>query len=1312
MANKSYAPKKPYIKIHYPGLIRDSNVEELFSKITSGNVETVKKFLFDAVINWQAKNKDGDGFLHLLLSLDGDQIMPRDRLELTRLLLEKGVPSGGFNKMRQTPLHLAVQLQDRDIVELLIEAGADSGLVDYRGRVPLHYAILGKDVKCPKKEEATEVYAEQVRVKMLAYPIIKFMHENGSEQKGWIDALNKTVLNSEMFFGGNGEELKKLENTYEAGLASERPRNEVVNEYRNALITWVQSKYPELLEPIKIGLDQPDRVENVRFGGTDYPLLPSRDIESVNPTSLEDLNWRNVTGRKEKWDRYFQNQWLEHERELDELLGGLNMQQVGLENKIQSVINNMYFILDYLYDNSLAGYQELYDPEIIIEKGVSPGSPMNPIKIDDDTPIRYDTLQLPRSRPPAATGPGNRDETQLYYDRYTVFSKTYHATQWFKDEFREVELARRDVFTSLRATSTNYYEMYQTHIPRLTAKLSNVVYFLLFMNSDQNKRIIRNTLEQYIDQVEKANQQLQEHEFSRHNQNILKYLRESLETMDKLYEQSSKTYAQVNKIIKSINSLITTIDQAMLTKIQSNNLINKSINGVFDRPYPQIQELDKPWDILRQSGAYQMLGIVPNLDSNAPIYYDEGMPAKDRVDGFLFPPTSSTRRRIGNANPSPGQLELKRESYPAQQVTDPETRPTGAQPSPQFMADFAADLKYKLVKKVMESAQLSANPELNKLTPDTAQKLTIIGQTADFMLTRHVDYLFQKFAVRTIKPSPGTIDQPSMVSRVKFDPKLQELDQLVIQPFQTQNITNPMEYDKLYNTNIATQPHQLGPNQCLDIDPNIVEILVQHNSPLLIQDKAGKTPLDYAAQLQYLETIKILQKHLGDSAAFHLPTRPVFEIVPTTQYFEQLMDQMPQTTELTSLKYLDNLLPQIIIMYNQHFYRQAKRNIRNFTANDQRQLTNLIGSNYVSFWQYTNANLQKLAQQSENLHVIKKKLEKVQKSKKDHVETLKILNDREVNLQIKSKATSDPTEQANIDDEIKDIKSNIIELSMEPKEERQLRKNLDDQVNVIANQLRSDIQTRYAEPITFYQKEVVDAYNDVYLFLTKNDDFMYNQMWKDYLSDSNKLNSNDNIHLVVRAKLDSITPEQAQVVDKLYENILVPAANNNGPGNPSHEQVLDIMTHTLYHIVTMGLHAILTKLVYTYLKAKHPSNENYVLYQNKDNYRRYITNLTRQVMNDTWSQDQMLHLTKQMIQNSESIREFLDLIKDNLINNAAHPISTEASLISYLDNTLIPEFEKLYQDLILVMKKTFDDYHEQIQQEAKTVKLLTLTRSS
>ena len=68
-------------------------------------------------------------------------LIPRNKVETVRLLIQHGMAVTAKDESLSTPLHLASSWGALDILELLIECGADVTDKDGSGRTPLHIAL-------------------------------------------------------------------------------------------------------------------------------------------------------------------------------------------------------------------------------------------------------------------------------------------------------------------------------------------------------------------------------------------------------------------------------------------------------------------------------------------------------------------------------------------------------------------------------------------------------------------------------------------------------------------------------------------------------------------------------------------------------------------------------------------------------------------------------------------------------------------------------------------------------------------------------------------------------------------------------------------------------------------------------------------------------------------------------------------------------------------------------------------------------------------------------------------------------------------
>lgn len=81
-----------------------------------------------------ATNTVGDTLLHVVVGVEGLSL--QERMVTIRFLVDQGLDVNARGDYMTTPLFLAAQLGNLDLVRLLLELGADSQIPDHRGEYP------------------------------------------------------------------------------------------------------------------------------------------------------------------------------------------------------------------------------------------------------------------------------------------------------------------------------------------------------------------------------------------------------------------------------------------------------------------------------------------------------------------------------------------------------------------------------------------------------------------------------------------------------------------------------------------------------------------------------------------------------------------------------------------------------------------------------------------------------------------------------------------------------------------------------------------------------------------------------------------------------------------------------------------------------------------------------------------------------------------------------------------------------------------------------------------------------------------------
>jgi hypothetical protein len=130
---KSLAQAGP---IDVNGFVDLANQETMLHQVAKTGSSNQLNLLLDLRADTNAKNKDGNTPLHLLVS------RRLSNLPMLNALLERGgVAVNMQNNEGQTPLHLAAAVGNKDIVDALVKKGANHKIKDYAGKTAADYAL-------------------------------------------------------------------------------------------------------------------------------------------------------------------------------------------------------------------------------------------------------------------------------------------------------------------------------------------------------------------------------------------------------------------------------------------------------------------------------------------------------------------------------------------------------------------------------------------------------------------------------------------------------------------------------------------------------------------------------------------------------------------------------------------------------------------------------------------------------------------------------------------------------------------------------------------------------------------------------------------------------------------------------------------------------------------------------------------------------------------------------------------------------------------------------------------------------------------
>ena len=163
----------------------------LLKASTENNLLDLKKFIMEnGITTNDMLNEDGQSILHLILL--NINLSKRQKLEMFRFLRDNGTLVSSFDKLNQTPLHIACKLQLTDIVLELINAGHDINAIDASYKTPLHYAVIGNSIEIPDKVDKKIFPKTKLKIKS---DIIPNLTQNLLEYIDTIPELKQFIVN-------------------------------------------------------------------------------------------------------------------------------------------------------------------------------------------------------------------------------------------------------------------------------------------------------------------------------------------------------------------------------------------------------------------------------------------------------------------------------------------------------------------------------------------------------------------------------------------------------------------------------------------------------------------------------------------------------------------------------------------------------------------------------------------------------------------------------------------------------------------------------------------------------------------------------------------------------------------------------------------------------------------------------------------------------------------------------------------------------------------------------------------------------------
>jgi hypothetical protein len=711
----------------------------------------------------------------------------------------------------------------------------------------------------------------------------------------------------------------------------------------------------------------------------------------------------------------------------------------------------------------------------------------------------------------------------------------------------------------------------------------------------------------------------------------------------------------------------------------------------------------------------------------------------------------------------------------------------------------------------------------------TTYALMIIGKLIDSILNNFMNNAItgfsNKFILDLLKTTDLKFNKDNLIFKEdeQFKLNFKEIFKQTIDYFQKKihDQNQDIDYEKLFKSTVVIKDQdELDHNQnklskfdhyifsinyhsgnttfekmCFKIEMDVLESLINNFSSINHQDSVGNTPLHYAINIQHKEAIELLIKNgakiIGvknesnqtpldyaiDLLKMHNKTLLEKDDLPNLLYenlcksyttsIEDFIDEKGKYKN-NYIQYLENVMPMLIIMYNQYLFSRAKNYHKEWTYEDHQQLIKLFNdygmktpNNYhkkCNFIEFNTDEIKELMKSSKNIHVLKYQLKRNNKEKNKYDDKKNMLQKQIDNIQkdIDNLNGGDASDNVYIDElkqqivdlqgEIRSIDAEISDLYVD-----NMETNLDNRVDILANDFSQSVANfkngamkRFNKPIYQFYEEVFDNVTNMNNRNNNKDWRIYNQMWDNYIKSDKKLKNIENTHLSIiliiqqiinrlrdKTKINDIYND-ISVLNKFYKNICVdiieglntlPFELDIQKNFPLYEFV-NMAKHILHHVVTRSFFYIIVKLIYKYVK-------NRTIVPNDQNKGDYINDIVQKILEDDSNGESLIDLLnapnykweEQIIKvtlvlyngdydEDKEIKDIDDMfikITNILLNNKLIPIVEDSEMITYLKDYLYTYYkDAMYIKTIHQMHQLFDSYNRYILNEARYLDIIEI----
>lgn len=555
-----------------------------------------------------------------------------------------------------------------------------------------------------------------------------------------------------------------------------------------------------------------------------------------------------------------------------------------------------------------------------------------------------------------------------------------------------------------------------------------------------------------------------------------------------------------------------------------------------------------------------------------------------------------------------------------------------------------------------------------------------------------------------------------------------------------------------------------------------------------IKNNMGMTPYSY--------TLTTYSHHIGSLITDNTSVVQIIDRF-TKPIYNQIKDNIEGNpdSKYNLIRYLDIIFPQLIIMFNNLLYFYAKSYINNWSHEEQQRIEQMLVANKL----IANINNRlpileginnRIVRHSISLDALDKENQREIVSNTKSQKVLTELKSTQTNLNKEIIDTQIPLELdgPKFDKALSSIKSldnkkNIVakeitrleqENNMQSQQQQNLSENVNDQIqNISGNFINKKDSYSMSDsylgteqnPSQVYRNifnHVSAQYNDIFNNAITNtnsntfgyeDYFLYNAIWKENISDNQKMQSVFNIHLLtalsqkqlidkmgkIQTKRDiHIVNHDLGIIKELYRKVFAETINNYFYLPKEYEvkqnyvlfEVLEIITHIVKHTLCSSLYYAIIKVLTKYLLSLTPSE----LPQNNGISQIDLVNQTVQgIVNPNYGvagkpEDAKLHnyvlvqmpkllvklkldIYEDELDANKSIKSY-DVFFNNIIgiltNNDVIAIGKDSTLITNLDNYVFKYYKDVFDQVIPKMKVVVDNYCRFILNEDRFLEIMEM----